>query len=65
MSSLSTFAAGALLALLAATCLVAAVGVAVLVGGVLAVPAAALTAVGIFQALRVPVGRTTGRLLDA
>jgi hypothetical protein len=64
MSSLSTYAAGALLALLVAACMLAAVGVAALVGGVLAVPAAVLTAVAIFQALRVPVGRTTGRLLD-
>jgi hypothetical protein len=64
MSSLSTYAAGALLCLLVALCLIAAVGVAALVGGILAAPAAAITAVAIFQALRVPVGRTTGRLLD-
>jgi hypothetical protein len=57
-------AAVALMALLAVACLAAAVGVAVVVDGPLALPAAALAGAVTFQALRVPVGRAASWLLD-
>jgi hypothetical protein len=56
-------AAAVLMALLAALCLVAAV-TPVVVAGPVALPAGAVAALGIFQALRVPVGRASSWLID-
>jgi hypothetical protein len=57
-------AATALMTLLAVACVAAAVAVAVVVDGPLALPAAALAGAVTFQALRVPVGRAATWLLD-
>jgi hypothetical protein len=57
-------AAAALMTLLAVACLAAAVAVAVVLDGPVALPAAALAGVVTFQALRVPVGRAATWLLD-
>ena len=61
---LGLHAAAALMALLAAACLAVAAATATAVGGTLALPAAAVAAGATFQALRVPVGRAAGWMLD-
>ncbi|MEA2248358.1 MAG: hypothetical protein QOH46_2887 [Solirubrobacteraceae bacterium] len=50
--------------LMALMCLIAPAGVIVLLDSAIAVPVALVAAVATFQALRVPVGRTAGRLLE-
>jgi hypothetical protein len=57
--------AAGLLTLLVALCLTAAVGVATVVEGPLGVAGGVLAAAATFQLLRVPVGRTAGRLLES
>ena len=57
-------AAAALLALLAALCLSAAVAATATVGGPDGLALGALAAAATFQALRVPVGRAAGWLVD-
>jgi hypothetical protein len=57
-------AAAALMTLLAVACVAAAVAVAMVVDGVLALPAAVAAAGATFQALRVPVGRAASWLID-
>jgi hypothetical protein len=64
MRHLDLHAAAALLTLMALICLIAPVGVIVLLDGTLALPVALVAAFATFQALRVPVGRTAGRLLE-
>jgi hypothetical protein len=64
MRHLSLHAAGALMTLMALMCLIAPAGVIVLLDSAIAVPVALVAAVATFQALRVPVGRTAGRLLE-
>jgi len=61
---LGLHAAGALMALLVVVCLAAAFTVTTVVPGVAGLPLAALAAVVVFQALRVPVGRASSWLLD-
>jgi hypothetical protein len=62
--NLRAHAALVLLALLLALCLLAGYAATVLVDGTLGAPVAVLCAAATFQALRAPVGRTAGRLLD-
>jgi hypothetical protein len=57
-------AAATLMALLAALCLTAAAAAAVVVGGPAGLAVGALAAAATFQALRVPVGRAAGWLVD-
>jgi hypothetical protein len=64
MRQLNFHAAGALMTLLALICLIPPAGVIVLLDSLFAIPVALVAAVLIFQALRVPVGRTAGRLLE-
>jgi hypothetical protein len=64
LRTFSLHAAGALMALMAITCLAVAGAVGTAVGGALTLPVAALAAGVTFQALRVPVGRAAAWLLD-
>jgi hypothetical protein len=57
-------AAAALMTLMAAVCLAAAGAALAVLDGPVALPAAAVAAGGIFQALRVPVGRAASWLID-
>ena len=64
MRHLDSHAAAALMTLMALICLVPPAGLIVLLDSAVAIPAAIVTAFVTFQALRVPVGRTAGRLLE-
>jgi hypothetical protein len=64
MRSLTFHAAGALMTALGLVCLLAATAVAAVVGGMLAIPAAVVVGAATFEALRVPVGRAVGRLVE-
>jgi hypothetical protein len=57
-------AAAALMTLMAIACLAAGAAAATVVGGPLALPTAAASALATFQALRVPVGRAATWMLD-
>ncbi|MEA2284748.1 MAG: hypothetical protein QOJ21_791 [Solirubrobacteraceae bacterium] len=64
MRHLDFHAAAALMTLMALICLIPPAGLIVLLDSAVAIPAAIVAAFVTFQALRVPVGRTAGRLLE-
>jgi hypothetical protein len=64
MRHLDAHAAAALMTLLALICLIPPAGIIVLLDSAVAIPVAIVAAFVTFQALRVPVGRTAGRLLE-
>jgi hypothetical protein len=64
MRHLGLHAAAALMTLLGVLCVLTGGAAALLVDGLLSLPAAGVAAAATFQALRRPVGRTAGRLLD-
>jgi len=64
MRHLQLHAAAALITLMALICLIPAAGAVILFDSIAALPLGLLAAFATFQALRVPVGRKAGRLLE-